>query len=194
MGLLDSVIGGTPSESGLSAATKALLLVLAAKAAKDYLGRRQAATQPAAPVNAPPAGGGLGSILGGLLGGANPMGGLPGGLGSILNGGGPGGLGGLLGGLGGAGVLGALVNQFTRNGHGEAMNSWIGVGPNHTLPPEQLGEALGEEPLQELQASTGLPRQTLLAQLAQELPEAIDHVTPDGRLPTEEELASSLKV
>jgi uncharacterized protein YidB (DUF937 family) len=193
MGLFDSILGGTPSGSGLSAATKALLVVLAAKAAKDYMAGRQAAPQGAAPANAPGAGGGLGGILGGLLGGANPGGGLTGGLGSILSGGGGlGGLGGLLGSLGGAGSLGALVNQFNQNGHGQAMNSWIAAGPNHTLPPEQLGEALGEGPLQELQASTGLPRQTLLEQLAHELPQAVDHVTPKGRLPTEEELAASL--
>ena len=46
MGILDSVIGGTPDRSGLSAATKALLLVLAAKAAKDYMTHRQQASPP----------------------------------------------------------------------------------------------------------------------------------------------------
>jgi uncharacterized protein YidB (DUF937 family) len=177
MGILDSVLGGTPSQSGISAATKALLVVLAAKAAKDYMTQAQGA--------GPVAGGGLGGILGGLgsmLGAGDGQGGAMGG-----------GLGGLLGGLGGAGGLGALVDQFTHNGHGQAMQSWISNGPNQALAPEQVGQALGEQPLQELEQTTGLPRQNLLQQLAQELPAAMDHVTPNGRLPTEQELAGALQ-
>lgn len=208
MGLLDSVLGGTPDRSGLSAATKALLLVLAAKAAKDYMAHRGQASQGAAPgadaSQAPGAGGGgLGGLLGGLLGGGQG-GGAPGGLGSILGGGaqgggaagglgsilGGGGLGGLAGALGGAGVLGSLVDQFQKGGHGDAMRSWIGQGPNQSIAPDQLGQILGPGPLQELTARTGMPQQALLEQLARELPAAMDHVTPQGRLPTDEELSA----
>jgi uncharacterized protein YidB (DUF937 family) len=180
MGLLDSLLGGgPPGQSGLSAATKALLLVLAAKAVKDYLAHRQAApgAAPAAPAAAAP-----GGILGGLLGG--------GGLGQILGGGG---LGGLLAGAGGAGALGSLVDLFHHNGHGAAMSSWISQGPNQPLQPAQVEQALGPGPLQELEQHTGLPQQTLLEQLARELPAAIDHVTPQGRLPTDAELGASLE-
>jgi uncharacterized protein YidB (DUF937 family) len=185
MGLLDSLLGGgPPGQSGLSAATKALLLVLAAKAAEDYLAHRQ--TGPgAAPAAAP------GGILGGLLGGAQG-GGSQGGdaLGQIL---GAGGLGGLLAASGASGALGSLVDLFHQNGHGPAINSWISQGPNQQLEPAQVGQALGPGPLQELEQRTGLPQQTLLEQLARELPAAIDHVTPQGRLPTDAELAATLQ-
>lgn len=199
MGILGSILGGTPSSSGLSAATKALLVVLAAKATKDYLSHRQQAPQGGPGAATASQQGGLGGVLGGLLGGGQ-TGGLgsvlgSGGFGSILGGGGGGGgLGGLLGGLGGAGGLGALVNQFQQNGHGGAINSWVSDGPNHPIGPAQLGEALGEQPLQELEAHTGMPRQALLEQLSQELPAAVDHITPQGRLPTDEELAATLQV
>lgn len=212
MGLLDSILGGTPDNSGLSAATKALLLVLAAKAAKDYLTHHQ--QTPQAPGAEVPAGaGGLGGILGSMLGGGQTApgasgsavggGGLGGMLGSLLGGGqagvsgasgaapGGAGLGGLISGLGGAGVLGALVDQFRQNGHGAAMDSWIGNGSNQPIAPAQLGQALGPAPLKELEAKTGLPQQTLLEQLAHELPAAMDHFTPQGRLPTDDEVTAN---
>ncbi len=184
MGLLDSVLGGVPDRSGLSAATKALLLVLAAKAAKDFMAHHQTSAQTggAAP-GAGPGGGGLGGMLGSVLGG-----GQAGGLGSTLGGAGGRGLGGLLNGLGGAGALGALVDQFGKGGQGPAMHSWIGPSPNQPIAPDQLGEILGPGPLQELQARTGLSRSALLEQLAHELPTAVDHITPAGRLPTDAEL------
>ena len=47
-----------------------------------------------------------------------------------------------------------------------------------------------EQQREELQAKTGLSRQALLDQLAHELPTAVDHITPQGRLPTDEELAA----
>jgi uncharacterized protein YidB (DUF937 family) len=183
MGLLDSFLNGQPAQSGISAATKALLLVLAAKAAKDYLAHRQqgAAAQQAAPASAGP-----GSILGTILGGGGQASGA---LSSLTSGGG---LGALLSGLGGAGALGSLVGLFNQNGHGPAMNSWITNGPNQQLQPNQVAEALGPGPLQELEQHTGLPQQTLLEQLARELPAAIDHVTPQGRLPTQSELESTV--
>jgi uncharacterized protein YidB (DUF937 family) len=184
MGILDSIMGGTPSGSGISAATKALLVVLAAKAAKDYIARRQ--SEPLGAGVAPGSNGGLGGILGGLLGGGQAVGSPNGGLGSILSGGG---LGGLLGG----GALGALVDQFTNNGHGNAMSSWISKGPNQNLTPAQIEEALGDGPLQELEAKTGVPREHLLQELSQELPAAVDHITPNGRLPTDAELAAHIQ-
>ena len=179
MGILESVIGGTPDRSGLSAATKALLLVLAAKAAKDYMAHRQQAPQ--APSDSA-GGGGLGGVLGGLLGGQTAA---QGGLGSLLGGGG---LGGVLSGLGGAGVLGSLVEQFGKSGHGDVMRSWIGTGSNQPIAPAQLAQALGPGPLQELESRTGMPQQALLEQLAHELPSAMNHITPQGRLPTDDEL------
>ena len=182
MGLFDSLLGGQQAESGISAATKALLLVLAAKAAKDYFAHRQ---QGAPPQQSVPQSAGPGSILGNLLGGSGQA---PGALNSITSGG----LGNLLSGLGGAGALGSLVDLFRQNGHGAAMNSWVANGPNQQLQPNQIGEALGPGPLRELEQHTGLPQQTLLEQLARELPVAIDHVTPQGRLPNQPELESTV--
>jgi len=111
-----------------------------------------------------------------------------GGLGGLLSGIGGGGLGGLLGGLGGGGALGALINRFQQRGHAEQAESWVGRGDNHSIAPQDVGRVLGEDTLKELQDRTGLNREELLQQLAQELPEAVNAATPEGRLPTDEEL------
>jgi uncharacterized protein YidB (DUF937 family) len=90
------------------------------------------------------------------------------------------GLGGLLAGVAGGGGLGALVEQFTRTGHGDAVNSWIQPGPNQKLAPRELAQALGPETVQALAAETGLEEDELLDELSETLPAAVDQLTPDG--------------
>jgi uncharacterized protein YidB (DUF937 family) len=99
-------------------------------------------------------------------------------------------LGGLLGGVGGAGAgnvlnsgLGELLERFRQTGHGDKAESWVGTGPNKEIAPNQLEEAIGPDVLDTLAQRTGLSRDELLARLSRELPSAIDHYTPDGRLP-----------
>jgi uncharacterized protein YidB (DUF937 family) len=46
---------------------------------------------------------------------------------------------------------------------------------------------LGEDVLNDLQQRTGLPRDELLAELARELPQAVNEATPQGRLPASDE-------
>jgi uncharacterized protein YidB (DUF937 family) len=58
------------------------------------------------------------------------------------------------------------------------------------LAPDELSQAPGPDTLDELEQQTGLPRQQLLSALSEHLPDAVDHFTPDGRLPTEQEVSS----
>jgi len=140
-----------------------------------------------------PGGGGLGDILGGLLGGGG--GGRPGGP-MAGNAGGPGGgLGGVLGGLlGGAaagtvlnGGLGQVLQDLQRSGQGRTAQSWISRGENESIAPDDLANALGADTISTLQQQTGMSRDDLLSGLSQNLPDFVDQLTPDGRLPSEEE-------
>lgn len=115
----------------------------------------------------PTAQGGAFGNLGGLLGGA--------GIGSVLSGG-----------------LRDLVERFRENGQGEAAESWVRPGPNQTLRPDQLEQAIGSDVLSTLAEKTGLSQEELLSRLARELPTAVDKFTPEGRLPTEDEAARLL--
>jgi uncharacterized protein YidB (DUF937 family) len=104
----------------------------------------------------------------------------------------PGGLGGMIGGAGAAGALGSLLDRFRRTGHGQAADSWVASGANQRVAPNQLMDALGPDTVDELQRQTGLPRDQLLNELSDELPQAVDQLTPDGRLPTDDEIARRL--
>lgn len=107
-----------------------------------------------------------------------------------------GGLGGLLGGVLGGGALSGglqdLLKQFQQNGQGAKAESWVSHGPNEAVAPHELEQALGEERIQWLMHQTGLPRDQLLAGLSQQLPAVVDKLTPDGRVPTEQEANSLL--
>ena len=86
-----------------------------------------------------------------------------------------------------AGGLDGLIQSFERSGLGDVIGSWIGHGPNREIAPNRLAEALGPGTVDSLSRETGLPREDLLAQLAQALPGVIDALTPQGRAPSREE-------
>ena len=180
------------SGGGLSPVMKALLGLVAYNAVKGRGGQPAAPGQsaplpPGGTVTAGKPGGGLDDILGGLFGGkpGGAPGGKPGGsLADML----PGGLGGLLGGAAAGGVLsgglGNILKQLQSSGQGRVAQSWVGTGPNQEIAPDELANALGGDTLDALSRQTGMPRDELLQGLSQYLPELVDKLTPDGRLPS----------
>lgn len=181
MGLLDILNGmqngprgqATPppaGSAGMSPITIALMGLLAYKAIK-HLSPGQT-VQPGAPPAAAP--GGLGGLLSGGLGSLlqGPLGGLlaGGAAGSVLSGG-----------------LNDLFKQFQQSGQSDVAQSWISTGPNKEISSEDLAKALGEDRIKTLMAHSGMSREELLAGLSEQLPELVDKLTPNGRLPTEQE-------
>src|SRR3954453_11303333 len=100
--------------------------------------------------------------------------------------------GGLAGALGG-GSLGAglkdLLDRFRQSGHEDKVQSWVSTGDNKQIAPSEIEQALGEERMQGLTGETGMPKDHRLKGLRGELPQAIDKLTPDGRIPTDDELS-----
>jgi uncharacterized protein YidB (DUF937 family) len=173
--------GSGSSGGGMSPMTMALLGLLAFKAIKSFTGGQPNAAptrpgaQPGATTGAPT--------------GSPASSGSTGGLGDLLKGG----LGGLLAGGAAGGVLSGglndLLKQFQQNGHGEVAQSWIGSGPNKTISPDNLEDALGADRINTLSSLSGMSREDLLNGLSQQLPDVVDQLTPDGRLPTDQEAA-----
>ncbi len=188
MGLLDVLNGmqhgprgpsapGSQSSGGMSPLTMAILGLLAWKAIKHLTANQPGtAPQPApppapAPSPAPSSSGGLGDILKGGLGGL-----LAGGAaGSVISGG-----------------LNDLLRQLQQSGQGETADSWVKQGPNKSISPNDLANALGVDQIDQLARHSGLSRDELLNGLSEYLPKVIDHLTPDGRLPTESELSGRI--
>jgi uncharacterized protein YidB (DUF937 family) len=160
MSLLGNILGGG-RRGGMSPITMALLGLLAYRTIQ---GKGRLADMLGRSSGTPDAGGGLGGLLGGLLGG--------GAAGGILSGG-----------------LGDLIKQFQENGQADKAESWVAKGPNKPLSPPELEQALGREKIAWLAQETGMSREELLEGLSRELPDAVDKLTPDGRLPGEQEAA-----
>jgi uncharacterized protein YidB (DUF937 family) len=91
--------------------------------------------------------------------------------------------GGLLGGLGG------LLEKFQQSGQGDVAKSWVASGPNQPISPGQLGSALGPSLIKTLAEKTGMSEQDVTAQLSNILPGFVDKLTPQGRVPTHDEIA-----
>jgi uncharacterized protein YidB (DUF937 family) len=94
--------------------------------------------------------------------------------------------GGLVGGLGG------LLDKLQSAGHGDTVKSWLGPGQNQPIEPGQLRSALGEKTVNDAAQQAGTTEQDLLSQLAQNLPQFVDKLTPNGRIPSLQEIAAAL--
>ena len=190
MGLLDVLNGmqngprgpSTPSAQsdsggGMSPMTMAILALLAWKGIKHFTGNQAGSAPRPAPAPAP------GNVTAGMPGGG------AGGMSDMLKGG----LGGLLaGGAAGtilSGGLGDLLKQFQQQGLGDQADSWVSNGPNKQVSPGDLGSALGADQIEALASQSGLSRDDLLQGLSQFLPDVVNKLTPDGRLPDENEMS-----
>ena len=115
--------------------------------------------------------GGFGN-LGGMMGGSAPQ---------QPQGQEPQGSGGLLGGLGG------LMHSFEQNGLGHVAQSWVGSGQNQDVGAGQVQQAIGPDMIRELAQRTGRSEQEVAQQLSQELPDIVNRLTPQGRMPSHDE-------
>lgn len=82
------------------------------------------------------------------------------------------------------GGLQNVVSQFQKNGFGDTMKSWISQGQNLPITADQIHQAVGSDTVKALATKMGLPGDKIADMLAQYLPQAIDKVTPDGKLPS----------
>jgi uncharacterized protein YidB (DUF937 family) len=177
MGLLDVLTGMSNTQpgqresgssgGGMSPIAKAIIGVLAFQAIKAFTANQASAGTNTDKQSPGATGGGLDDLLRGGLGGL-----LGGGGGSVVSGG-----------------LNDLLKQFQQNGQGDVAKSWIGPGPNKAISPNDLATALGADRVNALAGFSGMSRNDLLNGLSQELPDVVDQLTPDGRLPTEQEAA-----
>jgi uncharacterized protein YidB (DUF937 family) len=84
------------------------------------------------------------------------------------------------------GGLTDVIDRFRNVGQGTAADSWVAKGPNQPITPNHTESALGPDLIDTLTKQTGLSREELLSRLSQLLPDAVDKLTPDGRLPASE--------
>lgn len=131
----------------------------------------------------------LDSVLGGLLGGQAQRSPVASILTSLLAGGG----GGVPGNFnqrpvpdaqaGAGGGLMDLINRFQQAGMGDVAHSWVGTGQNQPVTPQQLQDVFGQQTVNQWAQQTNMQPHDLLSQLSRFLPQAVDHMTPQGQIP-----------
>jgi uncharacterized protein YidB (DUF937 family) len=156
-------------------------------------------------------GGGLGDLLGGLVGGVGGSGSGGGGLDDLLGGvlGGGGSAGAKSGGIDTGALIGALapivigmvksgglqkmMNGFQKQGMGKQAESWVSTGPNEGVSGSEMRVGLGDGEVRQFAQAAGIPEDEAADVLAAVVPQVVDGLTPNGQLPSDEELEARLR-
>jgi uncharacterized protein YidB (DUF937 family) len=85
-----------------------------------------------------------------------------------------------------------LIQQLQQSGLGDQVASWVSTGANKPVSPDQVQQALGDDKIQQMSQQTGMSGSDVAAQLAQLLPQLINHATPNGEVPAHSDVQSLL--
>ncbi len=87
-----------------------------------------------------------------------------------------------------SGGLGGLIDKLRKGGLGEQADSWVGTGPNKPVQPGQLGDAIGKMTISEIAQKAGTTEEDIMEILTQVLPQLVDNLTPQGRIPSQQDV------
>ncbi|WP_245297192.1 MULTISPECIES: YidB family protein [Rhodomicrobium] len=90
------------------------------------------------------------------------------------------------------GGLAELLAKLQSAGESKTVDTWVADGANAPIEPEKLETALGQRTVASLARQAGVSEQELLAKLATVLPGVVDKLTPNGNVPTPEQIAAYL--
>ncbi|MFZ1281728.1 MAG: YidB family protein [Ignavibacteriaceae bacterium] len=85
--------------------------------------------------------------------------------------------------IGGQGGLNNLISQFGAKGLGDVVGSWVGTGKNLPVSPDQLKGVLGDDTVKNIASKLGMDSNAVTSQLSNLLPNVVDKLTPDGKVP-----------
>ncbi len=86
-----------------------------------------------------------------------------------------------------------LADTFKSADLADKADSWVGTGPNTPLNPDELERALGPDELKRIADQTGMSVDDVREQLAAGLPEVVNHLTPDGSIPDDDDVESRIR-
>ena len=92
------------------------------------------------------------------------------------------------------GGLGGLLGKLREGGLGSQVDSWISTGQNMPVSAQSIIAALGNGQLTQIAQQLGIDPQQAASHIADMLPKAVDHLTPNGQLPAEGAIASALEL
>jgi uncharacterized protein YidB (DUF937 family) len=88
--------------------------------------------------------------------------------------------------------LDSLLDRLRNAGLGDQVNSWLSDGPNKTIDPQQIQQAVGPQQLSDLAKTAGVSPDQVADSLAKTLPEVVDKMTPHGEMPSSTQIQSTI--
>jgi uncharacterized protein YidB (DUF937 family) len=79
--------------------------------------------------------------------------------------------------------IGSIVESLSAGDLGDVVSSWLGSGDNKAVDPGKLADALGTDKLSKFAEQAGVSGSEASTLLASFLPQIIDKLSPDGKLP-----------
>ena len=92
------------------------------------------------------------------------------------------------------GGLNGLISQFTSKGLGDVIGSWVSTGKNLPVSPDQLKNALGDDTVKNIASKLGMDSNAVTSQLSNLLPDVVDKLTPDGKVPQGDMLSKGMEM
>jgi uncharacterized protein YidB (DUF937 family) len=83
----------------------------------------------------------------------------------------------------GTGGLSGLIETFKNKGLSDVVSSWIGTGQNLPVSIEQIMQVIGSDRIQQIAQKVNISKDTAAQHLSELLPQIIDQLTPNGKLP-----------
>jgi uncharacterized protein YidB (DUF937 family) len=84
------------------------------------------------------------------------------------------------------GGLDGMMDTLRQKGLAGAVGSWLGPGENQAVSPDQMRDAIGSDRLEAIGREQGMSGDEVAQQLSQNLPNVVNHLSPDGKLPSED--------
>ncbi len=87
--------------------------------------------------------------------------------------------------------LAAIVGNLSKNGLGEIVGSWLGMGENKTISSAQITDLLGSDKIASFASELGLSEESATQALTDALPTVVDKATTEEHSIVDDMLGSS---
>lgn len=79
-----------------------------------------------------------------------------------------------------SGGISSVIDLFSRNGLGDEARSWVGIGPNDEIQPDQIQRVFGGSGIARVASALGVDSAKAGSLVSSLLPELVNQITPEG--------------
>ncbi len=90
------------------------------------------------------------------------------------------------------GGLSGLLQLFNQKGKGDAVASWVSSDENRPISPDEVEGVLGHDRVQRIADEAGMSEPEASRGLSSLLPQLVDKLTPDGKVPDNDSADNTL--